>query len=131
MNEKTYADEILIVDDQQPMRLLLSGLLRNLKFVNIRQAASGTRAIEMIKRHRPALVFLDLEMPDIHGLEVLRQLREMDGGDEVFVVIQTGSATKENVERARELQVNDLLAKPYSLEKLEISIGRYRASATD
>lgn len=131
MNEKTYADEILIVDDQQPMRLLLSGLLRNLKFVNIRQAASGTRALEMIERHRPALVFLDLEMPDIHGLEVLRQLREMPGGDEVFVVIQTGSATKENVERARELQVNDLLAKPYSLEKLEISIGRYRASATD
>ncbi|MFP4208147.1 MAG: response regulator [Wenzhouxiangella sp.] len=131
MIEQTHADEILIVDDQQPMRLLLAGLLRNLRFVNIRQAASGTRALEMIRAHHPALVFLDLEMPDMHGLEVLEQIREMAGGDDIFVVIQTGSATKENVERARELKVDDLLAKPYSLEKLEISIGRYRAAVAN
>lgn len=128
MNTEVLNDDIIIVDDQQPMRLLLSGLLRNLKFVRIRQAASGSRALAMVKEQRPDLLFLDLEMPDMHGLAVLEKLREMDGGDKIFVVVQTGSATKENVERARELRVDDLLAKPYSLEKLEASIRRYRAA---
>lgn len=128
MIEKVLGDEILIVDDQQPMRMLLTGLLRSLKLVNIRQAASGTRALAMVREQRPDLIFLDLEMPDMHGLEVLEQLREMDDGKDIFVVIQTGSATKANVERALELKVGDLLAKPYSREKLEGALRRYRQS---
>ncbi len=131
MSEQSYDDDILIVDDQQPMRLLLAGLLRNLKFVNIRQAASGGKALELIKARRPELIFLDLEMPDIHGLEVLETLREQPDGDKVFVVVQTGSATQQNVARARELKVDDLLAKPYSMGKLEVAIRRYRAARAD
>ncbi|MEE4295233.1 MAG: response regulator [Wenzhouxiangella sp.] len=126
MTENFLNDEILIVDDQQPMRMLLTGLLRSLKFVNIRQAASGSRALTMIKEQRPDMIFLDLEMPDMHGLAVLEQVREMEDSDAMFVVIQTGSATKDNVERALELKVDDLLAKPYSREKLEVAIRRYR-----
>lgn len=126
MTESFLNDEILIVDDQQPMRMLLAGLLRSLKFVNIRQAASGSRALTMIKEQRPDMIFLDLEMPDMHGLEVLEQVREMEDSDAMFVVIQTGSATKGNVERALALKVDDLLAKPYSREKLEVAIQRYR-----
>ncbi|HMA99079.1 MAG TPA: response regulator [Wenzhouxiangella sp.] len=131
MKNDELDDKIIVVDDQQPMRLLLVGLLRSLKFVNVRQAASGARALAMIKETRPDVVFLDLEMPDMHGLEVLERMREMDGGGDIFVVVQTGSATKDNVERARELKVDDLLAKPYSREKLEVSIRRYRASGAD
>jgi len=131
MEKDEFYDNILIVDDQQPMRLLLTGLLRSMKFVNVRQAASGVRALTLIKEARPNLIFLDLEMPDMHGLEVLEKIRALDGGDSIFVVIQTGSATKDNVERARELHVDDLLAKPYSREKLEVSIRRYRAAGAD
>ena len=128
MNRPSHNDDILIVDDQQSMRLLLAGLLRNLDFVNIRQAASGGKALELIRERLPALLFLDLEMPDMHGLEVLEKLRDTPGGENVFVVIQTGSATRENVDRARELKVNDLLAKPYNAEKLSASIARYRSA---
>lgn len=126
MTESDLNDDILIVDDQQPMRMLLTGLLRSLKFVNIRQAASGARALTMIKEQRPDMIFLDLEMPDMHGLEVLEHVRAMEKSQDMFVVVQTGSATKANVERALELKVDDLLAKPYSREKLEVAIRRYR-----
>lgn len=128
MSEQTYPDSVLIVDDQQPMRMLLGGILRNLKFDNIRQSASGRKALELARSQRPDILFLDLMMPDMHGLDVLEQLRAMDGGDGIFVVIQTGSATKDNVERAVELAVGAILVKPYSVDKVNKALGLYLES---
>lgn len=131
MMEESFSDEVLIVDDQQAMRLLLAGLLRNMKFVNVRQAASGRKALEMAKARMPDIVFLDLMMPDLHGLDVLAQLRAMPEGERAFVIVQTGSATKENVERARDLDVGGVLVKPYNFDKVRTAIGRYRSAGAD
>jgi two-component system chemotaxis response regulator CheY len=131
MTDEPLTDEVLVVDDQQAMRLLLVGLLRNLKFANIRQAASGRKALEMMKTSMPDIVFLDLMMPDMHGLDVLGELRALPQGERAFVIVQTGSATKENVERARDLDVGGVLVKPYNFEKVRTAVGRYRSASAD
>lgn len=125
MSEQGHPDTVLIVDDQQPMRLLLGGILRNLRFANIQQSASGRKAMELARIRRPDILFLDLMMPDMHGLDVLEQLRALEGGDRTFVVVQTGSATKDNVERAVELGVGAILVKPYSVDKVNKALGQY------
>lgn len=130
MSSAPRSDSILIVDDQQPMRLLLAGILRSLDFHEVRQAASGRRALELARADRPDIVFLDLMMPDMHGLDVLEALRAHRQGDEIFVIIQTGSATKENVERAVELGVGAILVKPYNVEQIKKTLGKYLAART-
>ena len=125
MKSVARTESVLIVDDQQPMRLLLSGILRGLEFQNVRQVASGRRALEVVRVERPDIVFLDLMMPDMHGLDVLSELRALDHGDQIFVIIQTGSATKENVERAVELGVGAILVKPYKVVQIKKVLGKY------
>jgi CheY-like chemotaxis protein len=68
------ASDILIVDDEESVRQLLRLMLRTLN-VNVREAADGTEALNKISESTPSLVILDVMMPKIDGLTVLKQLR--------------------------------------------------------
>ncbi|MCJ8270839.1 MAG: response regulator, partial [Psychrosphaera sp.] len=98
-NEKT----VLIVDDVDYSRQLLRNAIlsvanneklktKRFKFVN---ASNGTDTIAKIEQHKPDLIFLDIELPDINGIEVLKRIKSKD--PKSFVIMVSGESTIENV----------------------------------
>lgn len=70
---------VLIVDDHAPFRQLARQLLEEEGFTVVGEAASGTGAISVIERLKPQVVLLDLQLPDISGLEVARRVARANG----------------------------------------------------
>jgi two-component system, LytTR family, response regulator len=113
---------VLVVDDEAPARQRLIDLLRKDAGVDsIAEAANGLDAVEMIRGDRPDLVFLDVQMPELDGLEVVDVIGAMAMPLTVFV-----TAYDQHAVRAFEANALDYLLKPYSDERQEAAMARAR-----
>jgi DNA-binding response OmpR family regulator len=112
---------ILAVDDDEKIRELLSTLLRR-KGHHVLTASHGQKGIEVFRRERPHVTILDFEMPDMDGLEVLRQIRAID--PHAPVIMLTGAGTEAREKQARELGVTDFLAKGFSLHEVGAALNQ-------
>ncbi|HKX32963.1 MAG TPA: LytTR family DNA-binding domain-containing protein [Blastocatellia bacterium] len=111
---------VVIADDERPARSFLAAMLRGLEGVNlIGEAEDGAEAIELIERERPDLALLDLQMPEIDGLGVVRLLRKSRMPLVAFV-----TAYDEYAVRAFELNAVDYLLKPVDRLRLGETISR-------
>jgi two-component system, OmpR family, response regulator len=110
---------ILIAEDDQ---VLADGLLRSLRAAGyaVDQVASGTEADAALASHEFDLVILDLGLPKLHGLEVLRKLRAR--GTSVPVLILTAADSVEQRVKGLDLGADDYMAKPFSLQELEARV---------
>lgn len=106
---------ILAVDDDVKIRDLLDTLLRR-KGHQVLTAEHGQKGIDVFRRERPDITILDLEMPNMNGIEVLRQIRQID--PQAPVIILTGAGTEAFEKQARDLGVTHFLAKGFSLHEL-------------
>jgi DNA-binding LytR/AlgR family response regulator len=112
----------LVVDDEQLARERLSGFLSQVDDLEIvGQAADGVEALRQIEEKRPDLVFLDVQMPGMDGLEVVKALRT----PAPHVVFAT--AYDEYAIRAFEVGAIDYLLKPFARARVEEAVGRVRA----
>jgi two-component system chemotaxis response regulator CheY len=112
---------ILIVDDNDVIRRALCGLIRQDETLTVcGEAASGESALQSIKAEKPDLVCLDVLMPGMDGLAVLKTIREEH--PDVKVVIVTGQATSETVSEARELGAKGFVVKPFNAAKVLATI---------
>jgi two-component system, LytTR family, response regulator len=113
----------LIVDDEPMARKVLREEIESLDDAEVvAEADSGTGALEKIAEFRPDLVLLDLQMPDMSGLEVVRRLQ---GGSHVPVIVIVTAYDKFALE-AFEAGAVDYLLKPVSAERLSASLDRAR-----
>jgi DNA-binding LytR/AlgR family response regulator len=112
---------ILIVDDEPAARRRLALMLEEIDEEVVGQAANGVEALEMAREHRPDLLLLDVEMPEVDGFDVLRHL----GEPRPLVVFQT--AYDEYALRAFEHAALDYLVKPVTRAGLERALARARA----
>ena len=104
---------ILIADDNDVVRRALRGLLRHDEsLVVVGEAASGHSALESIKALQPDVVCLDVLMPGLDGLSILRTIREEHPA--IRVVMITGQSTAEVVTQARELGAHGFVVKPFN-----------------
>ncbi len=111
---------ILIVDDEQPARKKLQSFLRNDRRVeSVMEAQDGMEAVEAIKRHRPDLVFLDIQMPEMDGFEVIKAI-----GMERMPAVVFVTAFDEYAIAAFEVQAVDYLLKPYDQDRFAKSFDR-------
>ena len=117
---------VLLVDDHAAIRRTVAAGLE-LEGFSVVAASGGRAALEAAARIRPAVVLLDLNMPDLDGLEVLRRLR--DGGDQVPVCVL--SARDEVDERVRGLQAgaDDYIVKPFACRRSSRACRRCCAGA--
>src|SRR3989441_12257245 len=106
---------ILVIDDERMICDLLRAVLTRYGHEVI-IATSGREGLEAFKKHRPRFTLLDLRMPGMNGIEVLKQIRVLDPGAAVIVLTGAGSADLEN--QARQMGVTDFLSKGLSLEVL-------------
>ena len=112
---------ILIIDDEKNIVDSLTAILKEEGF-SVFSAADGKQGLALFEQIRPKVVLLDIWMPEMDGLDVLRRIREQDG-DAVIVVI-SGHGTISTAVEAVKLGANDFLEKPLSIEKVLEVISR-------
>ncbi len=110
---------VLIAEDDQ---VLADGLLRSLRAAGFAadHVASGNEADAALSSHEFDVVILDLGLPKLHGLEVLRKLRAR--GSAVPVLILTAADSVEQRVKGLDLGADDYMAKPFSLQELEARV---------
>ena len=110
---------ILIVDDIFTNRLLLSELIKNLGHVSL-QAENGKEAIDLLKEKDFDLVFMDIEMPVMNGLETCEHIRNVFSfpKNAISVVALTAHNPELFFEDFYDVGFDQLLTKPYSLDKI-------------
>ena len=113
--------KILAIDDEPSIRNLLDTLLRR-KGYDVVLAESGQKGLELLRRERPDVIILDLKMPEMDGLTVLRQIRTLD--PKKPVIILTGAGTAEAEQQVRALGVTEYVEKEFSLQLLGDSLKR-------
>jgi two-component system response regulator AtoC len=110
---------ILLVDDEDTIRLFLEKTLREEGYEAL-TAATGAEALELTRSELPDLVLLDLKLPDMNGLEVLKQIKEEV--PEVCVVMLTAFGDIETAVTAMKKDAFDFVSKPVNLEQLLLTI---------
>ncbi len=119
--------KVLIVDDQQSMRLLIRGGLQQLGFRTFDEAGDGEAALRILAGSPANLVISDYNMPKMDGLALLRAIRAYPATAKVACIMLTGRGDKELVQKAVQFGVNNFLVKPFTVatlrEKIEAVFG--------
>jgi two-component system chemotaxis response regulator CheY len=106
---------VLIVDDDPFIRKLVTTTLEDVAGFQLHEAANGLEAVERAAEIDPELVFLDIDMPRLDGIEACRRLREQEGGGSgATIVMLTAAGASENETRARAAGADLFLTKPFS-----------------
>ncbi len=116
----------LIVDDEQLAREELEFLLEGEADVEVLALGSnGIEAVELIRAHRPDVVFLDVQMPGLDGFAVLRRLLEADGAESLPQIV-FATAFDQYAVRAFDVNAIDYLLKPFDRARVVQALGRAR-----
>lgn len=111
---------VVVADDERPARSFLTGMLRQFEdVVLVGEAETGTEAVELIERERPDLALLDLQMPELDGLGVVRVVRR-----DRLPLVAFVTAYDEYAVRAFEANAIDYLLKPVDPVRLRRTLAR-------
>jgi len=108
---------ILIADDNADAAESLAGILRS-QGHEIAIAADGRRAVELAGTYRPQIIFMDLGMPHLDGLQATRQIRAQPWGKSIFIAALTGWGQPGDRDRSRQAGMDMHLVKPIDLAEL-------------
>lgn len=114
--------KILIVDDEVDVCKSISHFLEKKDFSSV-SAHSGKEALEKLEKEKPNLILLDIHMPDMDGVECLKQIRERN--KEVIVIMVTCVTDIDTAKKALELGAIDYITKPIAFEALQTAISTY------
>ena len=118
---------IIVVDDDFDCRQVLCSMLQRFSEVAVMaEGQTGEEALALIQQHQPDAIFLDVDMPDMNGLEAAAHIRKLS--DPPYVIFVT--ARSEFALRAFELQAIDYLVKPIDPERLDSCMQRILAHTT-
>jgi CheY-like chemotaxis protein len=109
---------ILIVDDFDDTRLLLKTWLQKKGF-RVVEAEDGNRAISAAEHNRPDLIIMDVEMPELDGLEATRRIRRLENFAEVPIVAVSAYGADQYREHALAAGCNEYVSTPFEPEELE------------
>jgi CheY-like chemotaxis protein len=114
---------ILVVDDEPAVAAALADALRGQGHLAV-VALSGVEGLAAIDREMPDAVFLDLVMPDLSGLDVLKEIRRRHSS--LPIVIVTGYAGSATLDEIQQLGVTDIVEKPWALKHLGEALANLR-----
>ncbi len=116
--------KILIVDDFSTMRRIVRNILKQLEYVNVEEAEDGDVAFEKLKEGEYDFVVTDWNMPNMTGLDLLKEIRANEKLKDLKVLLVTAEAEKENIVQAAQAGVNDYVVKPFTADVLEQKINK-------
>src|ERR1700686_773142 len=108
--------DVLYVEDDPVNFMLVERILEFRPGLKLLHARCGEIGVELARIHRPKLIFLDLNLPDIHGSEVLRRLQENATTAQVPVVVLSADATPSQIERLLTAGARNYLTKPFDID---------------
>lgn len=118
MREK---QQILVVEDHESLRILLSNYLK--KEFKVNTTANGYEALAWINQGNiPDAIVLDINMPDLDGIEFLTNIRNSGFFQHLPVVLVSAEKDKETIEKCIELGINGYLKKPFNPSELQTKI---------
>jgi len=109
--------QILIVDDSATMRRMVMASLRSLKDVTFNEASNGLEAIERLVFGPVSLMILDLNMPDMHGIEVLKFVRSHQAYSHIPIIVLTTRGDESSRDDAIKAGASRYLTKPFEPQK--------------
>ncbi len=116
---------ILIVEDSSAMRAFVRAALEEASVAReVVEAASGFEALRILPREEFALAIVDINMPDVNGLELIRFMRSSEAHKSTPLLVISSESSERDRERGMSLGANAYLAKPFTAEAL---IGAVRA----
>ncbi len=112
--------KILIVDDEAHIRTLIEQTLEELEEegVEFLTAENGEVALELIKEEKPAIVFLDVMMPKMNGMEVCRKVKKELGLSDVFIILLTAKGQELDRQKGLDVGADVYMTKPFDPELL-------------
>lgn len=112
--------KILIVDDEAHIRMLIGQTLEELEDEDVIffTAENGEQALEIIQTEKPQLVFLDVMMPKMNGMEVCQRVKKELGLSDVFIVILTAKGQEFDRQKGQEVGADVYMTKPFDPEKI-------------
>ena len=123
MSEPTSAKRLLVVDDALIMRAMIKDIARQAGWEIAGEATNGREGLERYRELRPDLVTLDIVMPEMDGVEALRQLRQEQPPAEVVMV--SAIDQKEKLSECIRLGARDFIVKPFDRDHLRSLFQRY------
>src|SRR6478672_11321553 len=112
---------LLAVEDELPIVELLTALAAPLGLQMV-AAADGAQAIELLGKTRPALVTLDLVLPDRDGFEVLEKIRARSDFDDLPVIVITAVNDPQTVKKAYAMGASDFVSKPFNVDLVDAKL---------
>ncbi|WP_062351500.1 response regulator [Bacillus kwashiorkori] len=116
------AGKLLIVDDQFGIRVLLKEIFQREGYETY-QAANGKRALEIVKQKKPDLVLLDMKIPGMDGLEILKRMKEIN--EEIRVLIMTAYSELNLLQEAVDLGALGHFKKPFDIDEIREVVKKY------
>lgn len=113
--------KILIVDDQNGIRILLVELFSNEGY-EMFQAANGKAALEVVEQEVPDLVLLDMKIPGMDGLEILRHIKETH--PQINVIMMTAYGELDIIQKAKDLGALSHFTKPFDIDEMRQAVDR-------
>lgn len=113
---------ILIVDDYKTMLRIIRGLLSQIGFSNIDEAANGAEAVLKLKEKKYDLIISDWNMEPMTGLELLQNVRSDEKTKMIPFIMVTAESKTENVIAAKQAGVSNYIVKPFNAETLKAKL---------
>jgi two-component system cell cycle response regulator DivK len=117
-------EEVLVVEDNEKNMKLIRVVLQSSGYRTL-EASTGREAVDLAAQHRPALVLMDIRLPDMDGLEALRLLREDSHTASIPVLALTAQAMKGDRERFMKAGFDGYFAKPVDIDELIATVREY------
>lgn len=109
---------VLVVDDSATMRRMIIASLQDLQDINFSQASNGLEAIERLAVSSADVMILDLNMPDMHGIEVLKFVRKQPSYQDLPIIVLTTRGDEESRDIANLAGASAYITKPFDPESL-------------
>jgi two-component system, chemotaxis family, chemotaxis protein CheY len=120
----------LIVDDFSTMRRIVRNLLKEIGFSNAEEAEDGQIALTMLKATKFDFVVSDINMPNMNGFELLKNIRSDDSLKGIPVLMVTAEAKKEDIVAAAQGGASGYIVKPFTKATLEEKVQKIMQNAT-
>ncbi|MFA5802280.1 MAG: response regulator [Thermoleophilia bacterium] len=124
------AEKILVVEDNEMNLELVSDVLVAHGYI-VMQASAGREAIQIARDQQPDLILMDIQLPEMDGLEVTRQLKESTETKSIKVVALTAHAMRGDEEKAREAGCSGYIAKPINTREFASVVAGFLQDKTD
>ena len=113
---------VLHIEDNESSFRLVQQILRDMPEINLRRANCGRAGLASVKERIPRLILLDLNLPDIHGSEVLRILQQEPATAGIPVIVISADATPSQIERVLTAGARNYLTKPFDIRRFLIMV---------